>query len=188
MKRMVIGIISALTFSAIFSTSLLAATKPTPPKIDIKKVTLESEEKGMVPSGIPLMALVEVNASEDVAGPLAVNLELRKGQEKQAFKENVEKLNKGSNSFKWDLTGKPEDGQYAVSVEITCQEPKLKDKFTKTFRVGEKKKKAEKEPVEPATPQASQTKTKKSGGTKSTGEIKEITFAGVILTGNFSQQ
>ena len=38
------------------------------------------------------------------------------------------------------LIGKPEDGVYSISVEIICQKPKLQDKFTKTFRVGEKKK------------------------------------------------
>ncbi len=138
-KKIVTGVFLICTIAAIFTTGIFTAKKPTPPKIDIKKITLESEEKGVVPSGIPLMVLVEVSASEDIAGPFAVNLELRKGQGKQAFKEGIEKLNKGISFFKWDLTGKPEDGAYAVSVEITGRDPKLNDKYTKTFNVGANK-------------------------------------------------
>lgn len=194
MRKIAIGAFLVFTFAVIFITSLFAATKPTPPKIDIKKTTLESEVKGAVPSGIPLMVLVDVGASEDLAGPFVVTLELKKGKDRQSFKEGIEKLNKGLNSFKWDLTGKPEDGSYVVTVEIVGQDPKLKDKYTKMFRVGEKKK-VEKEPAKeevvkekPVKPQTAKQETTKSGGTKSAGGIKEITFAGVMLTGNFTQQ
>jgi hypothetical protein len=196
------------------------SSKQSKPKIDIKKITLESEEKGVVPSGIPLMVLAEVNASEDVAGPFAVELELKKGKEKQGFKEGIEKLKKGPNSFKWDLKGQHGDGQYVVAVEITHAELKLKDKSTKSFKIGEKKKSAgaggksqetgaEKPSTDPAVkaepdavatqatePTATKTeakktkatKTTKSGETKSAGALKEITFAGVKLTGNFTEQ
>jgi hypothetical protein len=197
-----------------------AATKPAKqgkPKIDIKNVNLENEEKGAVPSGLPLMVLVEINASADIAGPLDVNLELKKGKEKQSFKEGIEKLSQGPNSFKWDLTGAPEDGPYVVSVEIASAEPKLKDKFTKQFRVGEKKKagsgKKKSEPTgakkaegesettdavgteasksetqSDAKSKTSKSKTTKSSGTKGAGEVKEITFAGVRLTGSFREE
>jgi len=141
-------------------------------KIDIKKLALESEEKNVVPSGSPLMALAEIHASEDIAGPFAVNLELKKGKNKQSFKEGIEKLSKGANSFKWALTGKPEEGPYVLTVEIAGREPKLKDKATKSFRVGGNKKKPEisaegkTEKASEAKPQASQSKTAKSGGGK----------------------
>ncbi|MGD0336572.1 MAG: hypothetical protein ABSB18_05670, partial [Candidatus Omnitrophota bacterium] len=127
------------------NTTTQAVTKKTQaqpktplPKIDIKKITLESEEKGAVPSGLPLMVLVEVSASEDFASPFVVNLELKKGTEKQKFTEGIEKLKQGSNSFKWDLTSKPEDGPYTLSVEVVNEGLKLKDKSSKVFRVGEK--------------------------------------------------
>ncbi|MDD2654549.1 MAG: hypothetical protein PHI86_05535, partial [Candidatus Omnitrophica bacterium] len=107
-------------------------------KIDIKKMTIEGEEKGVVPSGIPLMVLVEVYASEGLEDSFSVDLVLKRGQEGQEFTEGIENLKKGLNSFKWDLTDKPEDGSYALSVEIENSELGLKDKSTKLFRVGEK--------------------------------------------------
>jgi hypothetical protein len=125
---------------ATTATSTTPGTQKTvKPKFDIKKVTLEGEEKGMVPPGRPLMVLVEINASEAISGPLAVTLELKKGAEKQKFVEGIEKLQPGANAFKWDLIGKPEEAQYTVSVEITHDGLKIKDKSTKMFRVGEKK-------------------------------------------------
>lgn len=193
MRKILSFVILALVFSFLPLPDLLAVTKPAKPKIDIKKITLEAEAKGVVPSGIPLMVLVEVNASEDMAGPFAVDLELKRGKEKQSFQQGIEKLVKGSNAFKWDLSGNPEEGPYSVSVEISSQEPKLKDKSTKSFRVGEKKKpgktaakpskhsatKAEADTVTTQTAESkpaksktakSKTKTTKSGGTKSEGE------------------
>lgn len=116
-----------------------AAQKKLMPKIDIKKITIDGEEKGAIPVGMPLTVLVDVNATDDFAGPFAVNVELKKGQDKQKFTEVIEKLNKGSNLFKWDLTKKTEEGSYVLSVEIEKSELKLKDKSTKTFRVAEKK-------------------------------------------------
>lgn len=187
--------------SASASPAGMAAPKPAKPKIDIKKVALESEQKGVVPSGLPLMVMVEVNASDDITGPFAVNLELKKGKEKQNFKEGIEKLQKGSNSFKWDLTGQPEDGAYVVSVEITCAEPKLKDKFVKSFKVGKKRKPAlveknsqETDPAKPpkhsatkaagktAATQATESKTTKSKTTKSKATQSGITKSGGVET------
>jgi len=84
------------------------------------------------------MALVEVEASQDFDSSFSVNLILKKGQEGQEFSEGIEQFKKGLNSFKWDLTDKPEDGSYTLSVEIENEELGLKDKSTKLFRVGEK--------------------------------------------------
>lgn len=139
---LIFSFVSPWTACATTNTASTDEAKQEPkkslPKIDIKKITLEAAEKGVVPSGRPLMVLVEVKASEDFAGPFAVNLELKKGQEKQKFTEGIEKLKQGSNAFKWDLAGKPEDGAYSVSVEIVNEVLKLKDKSSKMFRVGEK--------------------------------------------------
>jgi hypothetical protein len=151
MRRGICVAVLFLIFSLVSPWTACAATNTTSadeaqqgpkkplPKIDIKKIALEAAEKGVVPSGRPLMVLVEVKASEDFAGPFVVNLELKKGQEKQKFSEGIEKLKQGSNAFKWDLAGKPEDGAYSVSVEIVNEALKLKDKSSKMFRVGEKK-------------------------------------------------
>ena len=49
------------------------------PKIDIKKISLGEEIKGLVPPGSPLTVLAEVSASDDFAGPFTVNVELKKG-------------------------------------------------------------------------------------------------------------
>lgn len=129
------------TASTSQTTAGQSSPKQPKPKIDIKKITLEAEEKGIVPSGLPLMVLVEVDASQDFEDAFSVNLGLKKGQESQEFSEGIEQLKKGLNSFKWDLTGEPEDGSYTLSVEIENEELALKDKSTKTFRVGEKPKK-----------------------------------------------
>lgn len=151
MRRVVYAAVLFLIFSLASPWTAQAATstasadqakqesKKPLPKIDIKKITLEAAEKGVVPSGRPLIVLVEVKASEDFSGPFVVNLELKKGQEKQKFTEGIEKLKQGSNAFKWDLTSKPVDDSYTVSVEIINETLKLKDKSSKTFRVGEKK-------------------------------------------------
>jgi hypothetical protein len=140
---LIFSLASPWTAQAATSTASADQAKQEPkkplPKIDIKKITLEAAEKGVVPSGRPLIVLVEVKASEDFSGPFVVNLELKKGQEKQKFTEGIEKLKQGSNAFKWDLTGKPQDGAYVVSVEVTNAALKLKDKSSKMFRVGEKK-------------------------------------------------
>ena len=85
MRKAAVGVFLVFMFSIFSPTGLFAATKLTPPKIDIKKATLESEVKGAVPSGIPLMVLVEVGASEDLAGPFAVTLELKKGKDKHKY-------------------------------------------------------------------------------------------------------
>jgi len=139
---LIFSLASPWTAQAATSTASADQAKQEPkkplPKIDIKKITLEAAEKGVVPSGRPLIVLVEVKASEDFSGPFVVNLELKKGQEKQKFTEGIEKLKQGSNAFKWDLTGKPQDGAYVVSVEVTNAALKLKDKSSKMFRVGEK--------------------------------------------------
>lgn len=224
----VVFLFSPLNPSAANTTAQTATNKTqvqpkTPlPKIDIKKITLESEEKGAVPSGLPLMVSVEIKASEDFSAPFTVNLELKKGQEKQKFIEGIENLKQGSNIFKWDLTGKPEDGSYTLSVEVVNVGLKLKDKTSKTFRVGEKPKPQttaanKTSSTAGATTSAavttgstaqvasttataksststktggttSQTTTTKSSSSSGTQEIKEITFAGVMLTGSFTQQ
>ena len=116
-----------------------AATKLPTPKIDIKNITITSEEKGAIPVGLPLTVLVDVNATDNFAGPFAVNMELKKGQEKQTFTQTIEKLEQGPNSFKWDLVKEPQAGSYTLSIEISNAGLKLKDKSTKTFRVIEKK-------------------------------------------------
>jgi hypothetical protein len=119
-------------------TTPASATKQPKPKIDIKKITLEGMKNGEVPSGRPLMVTVDVSASEDFKGPFAVTLALKSKGNAQLFKEGIEKLIKGLSTFKWDLTSHPEDGNYTLSVEIASDAPALKDKSSKTFRVGEK--------------------------------------------------
>jgi hypothetical protein len=47
-------------------------------------------------------------------------------------------MKQGSNSFKWDLVKKAEEGSYTLSVEILNDGLKLKDKLTKTFKVMDK--------------------------------------------------
>ncbi|MBU9888393.1 MAG: carboxypeptidase regulatory-like domain-containing protein [Candidatus Omnitrophica bacterium] len=136
--RFVLCMLTALVF--VHGPDVGAVTKPAKPRIDIKKISFGAEAKGTVPSGTPLTALVEVHATEDVAGPFEVLLTLKKGKDKQSFKEGIEKLNKGPNSFKWDLAGKPEDGLYLLTVEIAGGELKIKDRSTKSVRVGENKK------------------------------------------------
>ena len=116
-----------------------ALPKPPLPKIDIKKITIDGAVQGLVSPGRPLLAMVDVSASEDFAGPFAVTLELKMKEEKQIFTEKIETLNKGLTVFKWDLTEKPVVGSYVLSVEIANSALKLKDKSSKMFRVGEKK-------------------------------------------------
>jgi len=164
------------------------------PKIDIKKIAMDGEVKGVVPSGSPLQVFVDIKASEDFAGPFRVNLELKKGQEKQKFTESIEKLKQGPNAFAWDLAEKPEDGAYAVSVEVLNDALKLKDKSSKMFRVGEKKaevsgqtKAEEGAKVKPASsstmsePGAAKTETTKTktvaSGTAKSGTTKSQTTA-----------
>lgn len=109
-------------------------------KIDIKKITIESEEKGAILLGQPLKVAVEVNATDDFAGSFAVNMELTKGKESQKFTQTVEKMKKGLNSFEWPVTKKlSEGGYYRLTIEISNTKLSLKDKFVKTFRVIEKK-------------------------------------------------
>jgi hypothetical protein len=116
-----------------------ATTKVTPLKIDIKKMTLEGEEKGVVPVGGPLAVVAEVKASDDSPGPFTVNGELKKGQQKQKFTETIASVKKGVNSFTWNLPGKAEVGSYVVLVEIANTALKVKDKASKSFRVKEQK-------------------------------------------------
>ena len=99
---------------------------------------MDGEAKGIVPAGLPLTVLVDVNATDNFAGPFTVNMELKKGLDKQAFIQTIEKMKQGPNSFKWDLVKKPQEGSYTLSVEILNDELKLKDKSTKTFKVVEK--------------------------------------------------
>jgi SepF-like predicted cell division protein (DUF552 family) len=77
----------------------------------------------------------DVNASDDFAGPFTVNMELKKGLDKQTFTQTIEKMKKGANSFKWDLVKKAEDGSYALSIEILNDQLKLRDKLVKSFKV-----------------------------------------------------
>ena len=112
-----------------------STTKTTPLKIDIKKMTMEGEEKGVVPVGKPLIVVAEVSASEECAKPFTVNGELRKGTQKKKFTQRINSLKAGLNSFTWNLPAKAEVGSYALVVEIANSELKLKDKATKSFRV-----------------------------------------------------
>ena len=116
-----------------------STTKTTPLKIDIKKMTMEGEEKGVVPVGKPLIVVAEVNASDDSAGPFTVTGELKKGTQKQKFAESIASVKKGLNSFTWNIPGKAEVGSYVLGVEIANTELKVKDKATKSFRVKEQK-------------------------------------------------
>jgi len=116
-----------------------STTKVTLLKIDIKKMTLEGEEKGVVPVGKPLTVVAEVNASDDSAGPFTVTGELKKGTQKQKFAESIASVKKGLNSFTWNIPGKAEVGSYVLGVEIANTELKVKDKATKSFRVKEQK-------------------------------------------------
>jgi len=79
-----------------------------------------------------------VNASDDFAGPLTVNMELKKGLAKQIYTRTIEKMKKGDNSFKLDLIAKGEEGSYTLSIEILNDQLKLKDKSAKSFKVMDK--------------------------------------------------
>jgi len=112
-----------------------STTKTTPLKIDIKKMTMEGEEKGVVPAGKPLTVVAEVSATDDSAETFTVTGELRKGTQKQQFTESVAGVKKGLNSFTWNVPGKADVGSYVLGVEIANTELKVKDKATKSFRV-----------------------------------------------------
>jgi hypothetical protein len=111
--------------------------KAVPLKVTIKTVTLEGEENSIVPAGKPVKIEVEIESSADIAVPINANLKLKLKTETQEFTKKIKNLKKGVNTFTWDLIDKALVGQYALSIEILNEEPKLNVKKTKIFKVVE---------------------------------------------------
>ncbi|MCX7926527.1 MAG: carboxypeptidase regulatory-like domain-containing protein [Candidatus Omnitrophica bacterium] len=107
--------------------------------ISLRSITLEKEiKKDVLEIKSPLVIIAEINSSGDLDVPLDVRITVKSRVLKETFTEKIERLNKGTNKFRWQiLQSLEEPGEYALRVEVFNPNLNIRESQEKVISVVE---------------------------------------------------
>ncbi len=80
---------------------------------------------------------MEIESTSDYKGDIDVMFYLEGGKENAKSKEAINKIQRGRNSFRWEILREISEGDYLLQAEISNMELNLRIKEEKKFSVKE---------------------------------------------------